>query len=75
MSMRRRCRETITARGGHTRYKRQYMSIFDRVLIMLVDSDIVKDTLFLFCYGYTKDTKEGKYTPFVFCHMHNFKKI
>ena len=51
------------------------MSIFDRVLNMLVDADIVKDTLFLFCYGYNRDTKEGKYTSFVFCHMPNFKEI
>ena len=47
ISMRRRCQETITARGGHTHYLREYISIFDGVLIMLVDLDIVKDTLYL----------------------------
>ena len=35
---------------------------------MLVDSDIVKDTLYLVCYVYNKTTKEGKYTTFVFLY-------
>ena len=42
---------------------------------MLVDSDIVKDTPFLFCYEYNKDTKEDKYTSFVFFLTHNLRKF
>ena len=61
-------------RWSHTVLETVHLD-FRSCLIMLVDSDIAKDALFLFCYGYNKDTKEGKYTSFVLFHTHNLKKI